>query len=141
MKLVLNFGHPLTKASMQTLQTALDSFAYVHQRLSVRFERPLQPQIVACVNAAEKQLMEKISLSLESVGHIYMVCPGMSDPTALLVMEIIGRTGNFPGLVFQKRDLGTGQFEVYEVADGFAIKNAARGRRSGARNEGSASGT
>lgn len=129
---VINFGHPLSDLSHTRISEFLDTLGwiYIHRRLYVSFSNPLVPQIVNVVNEVEKILMEQHGMRLEQAGRVCMITPGLSDPAVLLAMELIGRTGEFPSMFFQKKDMKIGGYHVYDWSDGYKLKNDARGRRS-----------
>jgi len=123
--LVLNFGHIPSEQSTAFLKEKFgENFLYVHQRLRIDFSAPMERQIVATVDAVERQLDGKALLERCAV---YILTPGLTDPSILLVIELFGRTGAFPNLLLVRRE--DGDFTVYDVIDGEKFKLRARGRR------------
>lgn len=128
---VVNFGHPLSDRSNARISELLDEggWLHVHIRLNVDFNQPLMPQCVLTVNRAENDLLSIWAFTLEQAGRVCMVAPGLSDPAVLLAFEIAGRTGEYPSLLFQKKDHVNGGYHVYDWMDGIKLRNDARGRR------------
>src|SRR6266496_1498454 len=116
MSVVLNFGHILGERSIAFLQEKLGAFDYVHQRLKIDFDRPISEQVVEAVNAAEAGCKRGLLEAYGGGTEIYLVPPGLTDPTILLLIELFGRTGAFPNLLLMRRD--SGEYVIYDIADG-----------------------
>ena len=87
--------------------------------------RPIPEQVVKAVNSIEAKA-EAQGAFLEP-SQIYVVPPGLTDPSLILMVELFGRTGWFPNLLLMKRV--EGEYQIYDIADGEKIKLQARGRR------------
>lgn len=133
--ILINFHHPLMGLS-ETLRMISDrhpphEVVYVHQRLQIDFSRDLMSQVSSVIDRVEMQLRVKgfPDGALEMASAIYIICPGLSDPTALIVMELFGRTGFFPNITLMKRDHEHGSFRAYDCVVGEYVKLNARSKR------------
>ena len=129
MKLVLNFSHELHPDSVAYLKQELGEYTYLHKLFRIDFKKDLEEQIVQCVEEVDQTLFETYGRTLTSLGMVYMVAPGLTDPAILLFLELLGRTGDPPSIVMLRRDYNNGGFKVYKIVNGVFFRQAARGRR------------
>jgi hypothetical protein len=126
MKLVLNFGHILNTKSASFLRDNLGEFVYLHRRLRVDFHQSIKEQITGLVDSVEEELITVHHASLEQ-SDVYVIMPGLTDPTALLLIELYGRTGTFPNILMMRREHH--EFVVYDIVDSEKMKFQSRGKR------------
>lgn len=120
---LLNFAHPLTasqKASIEELAgVPLDKMLEIPTFINE--SKPLEPQIAS--------LLDTIDLSHEEwhTSHILVNPPGYAPAAFLLLAEIHGRSGHFPGFVRLRPVQGSvTAYEVAEIINLQAVRDAAR---------------
>jgi hypothetical protein len=125
--ILLNFSHPFTPAQMEQVEalTGQKIQRVVHIKSQVDPQQPLVPQVVA--------LADEVGLSSTE----WQTLPLLINPPSLhwvavtLLAELHGRCGYFPAHVRMRPVPGVvpPQYEVAEVLDLQALRNAARERR------------
>ena len=124
--LILNFTHPLTHQQREQIE-ALAATSIEEVRtipLQINQEEPLEPQIIAIVDAA--------GLSSEEWQTRPLVInpPGYAPAAFVLLAELHGRIGHFPALLRLRPKSGAvTSYEVAEVLNLQTIRDAARRRR------------
>ena len=125
--ILLNFSHPLTEAQRGQIE-ALTSQPIAREIASIpQFDeqQPFAPQLAA--------LMERIDLTpAQWQGEpILVILPSLNFIAAALLAELHGRMGYFPPVVRTRPAAGSGprRFEVAEILDLQAVRDAARTRR------------
>ena len=125
--ILLNFAHPLTEAheaqiealTGQTISRLIERQAHFDDR------RPFAEQATA--------LLDETGLSATEwqTAAVLVNPPGLNFITAALLAELHGRCGYFPPLIRLRRlpDSLPPRFEVAEILNLQAIREAARGRR------------
>jgi hypothetical protein len=125
--ILLNFSHPITPSQQEQLETLTGQKI---QRTIARMpqfdeERPFAPQIQA--------LLEQVDLTPEEwqSAPLLVVLPSLNFIAAGLLAELHGRMGYFPPVVRTRPVAGSlpRRFEVAEILDLQAIRDAARHRR------------
>ena len=122
---VINFGHVLGDRSVRFLQEKIGKFTFIHERLRIDFDLPLSSQIAKAVDRIEARL-ERDGLLLED-ATVYIVTPGLTDPSLVLLVDLFGRSGQLPKLLPMKKEQGV--FTIYDIIDLERVKLMARGRR------------
>ncbi|HOM18392.1 MAG TPA: CRISPR-associated protein Csx15 [Thermoguttaceae bacterium] len=123
---VLNFAHPLTEAQQQAIQTLTGQKIEKLLELKCQFapQRPFAEQA--------RELLDSLGLTPEQwQGVPILVNPPSLAPIACTVLaELHGRMGYFPPIVRLRPtpDIPP-QFEVAEIINLQAIRDAARNRR------------
>lgn len=124
--LILNFTHPLTTQQREQIEdlvaTSIEEIRTIP--VQINHEEPLEPQIIAIVDAA--------GLSSEEWQTRPLVInpPGYAPAAFVLLAELHGRIGHFPALLRLRPKSGAvTSYEVAEVLNLQAIREAARKRR------------
>ena len=127
--ILINFSHPLSGEARAQIE-ALTGQA-IAREIEVPTEldlgRPFGEQVVALADAAGLSAREWQTVP------ILIVPPGLSACAAALLAELHGRTGYFVPVV-RTRPVADGfltRFEVAEIVDLRALRDAARTRRGG----------
>ena len=127
--IVVNFAHPLTPGHLQRLEEITSSKVerVLDVPSQVDVQQPLVPQIVALVEAAG------LSPAEWQTRPLLVVLPSLNYSAAALLAELHGRLGYFPAVVRLRPVAGSmvQQFEVAEIVNLQAVREAARGRRIG----------
>jgi hypothetical protein len=125
--LILNLSHPLTPAHLAQLEalTGQGVERVIEVNSQVDVQQPLAPQVAALVDAAGLSPTEWQTASL------LVNLPALNFSAAALLAELHGRCGYFPPCVRLRPIAGKvpPQYEVAEVLDLPAIREAARGKR------------
>lgn len=124
--LVLNFGHPMTDAQIEQLTALLNHTPQVHHvPLQVDRQRPLAELV--------RDVVDGVGLTSEEwqTRPLVMNPPGLAPLALALAAELHGRCGYFLPLVHIRPVEGVvpPRFEVAEVVNVQAVREAARGRR------------
>jgi hypothetical protein len=123
---LLNFSHPLTEDQEEQLRGLLDEAPRV-RHVPVHFdnEEPFARQVGALVDGLE------MAPATWQTEQILVIPPGYAPIATALMAELHGRMGYFPAVVRLKPvpEDGSTRFEVAEVLDLQAVRDAARGRR------------
>lgn len=131
MMLLLNFAHPLTPAHLQAIQAlagrAVDRVVEVPSQVDA--QQPLGPQVVAMAGAAGLSPAEWQTLPL------LVALPSLNYSAVALLAELHGRMGYFPAMLRLRPVAGSlpPQFEVAEIVNLQAVREAARVTRIGRR--------
>lgn len=124
--LILNFSHPFTAEQHTQIETLAGAAIEDIRTIPVQIQQaePLEPQIVAIVNAT--------SLSPEEwqTRQLLINPPGYAPAAFVLLAELHGRMGHFPTLVRLRPHEGpvTG-YEVAELLNLQTIREQSRQRR------------
>jgi len=129
MVLILNYSHPLTPAQLAQLTERLGDEVEV-RALAAHAERSRPIGDVA------RELADAAGLS----GEAWQTTPLVLNPPALaplalaLIAELHGRCGSFPAMLNVRPVAGSAptRYEVAEVVNLQAVREAGRGRRQGA---------
>jgi hypothetical protein len=126
--ILLNFSHPLTADHLHQIETLtgrkVERVLEIHSQIDS--QQPLAPQVVALVDQAGLSPAEWQTLPL-------LVNPPSLNFIALaLLAEVHGRCGYFPAHLRLRPVQGSlsPQYEVAEVLNLQALRDAARQRRS-----------
>lgn len=126
--IVINFAHPLTSRQRDQLERlANQPIAEVREVIN-QFDqsRPFAGQVAERVDA--------VGLSAESwqTASILINPPSYAPVAATLIAELHGRMGYFPALIRIRPVEGSTppQFEVAEIINLQAVRDAARARRA-----------
>ena len=125
--LLLNFSHPLTRAHLESITSALGAEIAQILDLKTHFDPALPFPDQA------RALIDGIALS----AHDWQTTPLLINPPSLSVItcvvlaELHGRMGYFPPIIRLRPVANTTppQFEVAEIVNLQGIRDAARGRR------------
>ena len=127
--LILNFSHPLTPEHLAQAGTLAGEpvTRVIDVPVQIAPDRPLASQVAA--------LAEQAGLT----GEEWQTCPllvnlpGYAPAAAALLAELHGRMGHFPAVLWLRPATGsaTPRFEVAEIVNLQAIREAARHMRSG----------
>jgi len=127
--ILLNFSHPLTPAQLAQLEALTG--AGVERAIAV----PAQFDTGQPFAAQVETLLAGVPLSAEEwqTAALLIVPPALNFITAVLLAELHGRMGYFPAIVRLRpvADSVPPRFEVAEVINLQAVREAARQRRSG----------
>ena len=125
--LLLNFAHPLTSEQLQQLQELLQRPVERVIEVPVQFDhnRSFAEQV--------RELVDKIGLSAREwqTKPILINPPALNFIAVTLLAELHGRMGHFPTII-RLRPVsveGTTTYEVAEIIDLQATRDAARKRR------------
>ena len=127
--LVLNYAHPLTADQHEQIEAftgeGIDKVRTVP--VSLDLARPFAGQATALADAADLSSDEWQTLPL------LVVLPSLNYAAAALLAEMHGRMGYFPSVVRVRPVLDTTplRFEVAEIVNLQALRDAARERREG----------
>ena len=125
--IVLNFAHPLTSDHLAELEglAGQASGRVVTVDSQIDSGRPLAPPVAAMADACGLSPLEWQTLSL------LVVPPALNFSAVALLAELHGRCGYFPAQVRLRPVQGSmpPRYEVAEILDRQAIRDAARGRR------------
>jgi hypothetical protein len=127
--ILLNFSHPLTPEHLEQLCALAGRPADLVINLPIQFEpnEPFEPQL--------RELMSRIPLSAEELQTqpLLLNPPSLNFITAMLLAELHGRMGYFPTIVRLRPVPGAlpARFEVAEIINLQAVRDAARSRRTG----------
>jgi hypothetical protein len=124
---VINLAHPLTPAHLAAIEQSAGAKVerVVQVKTSLDPEQPFAEQARALVEAAGLSPEEWQTLPL------LVNLPSLNVIAALLLAELHGRMGYFPAVLRMKPVPGTTppQFEVAEILNLQAVRDAARGKR------------
>jgi hypothetical protein len=126
--ILINFSHPLTDEQLTSVET-LTGRALEHViDVPAQFDegQSFAKQVVALVDTCDLTATEW------QQAPILIIPPALSFIAVLLVAELHGRMGYFPPCVRTRPVAGSAprRYEVAEVMDLQAQRDAARGRRS-----------
>ena len=121
--LLLNFAHPLTESQKARIEelVGISLEKTIDIPTLINEAEPLEPQIAS--------LLDAIDVSLEDwhTCHILVNPPGYAPAAFLLLAEIHGRCGHFPGFVRLRPVQGSiTTYEVAEIINLQAVRDAAR---------------
>ena len=125
--ILLNFSHPLTPDHLQQIETLIgqkvERVVEVHSQIDA--QQPLVPQVVALADQAGLSPAEWQTLP------ILVNPPALNFIAVALLAELHGRCGYFPAHLRTRPVQGSipPQYEVAEVLDLQAVRDAARQRR------------
>jgi hypothetical protein len=126
--LILNFAHPLTEAQRAQVEalTGQTIERVVEIDSQIDPQQPLVPQAVALADQAGLSSAEWQTLP------ILINPPSLNFIAVALLAELHGRCGYFPAHLRMRPVQGSlpSQYEVAEVLNLQAVRDAARGRRS-----------
>lgn len=126
--LILNYSHPLTRDQRAQLET-LTGAAIAEVRdipTQVDVTAPLAPQVTALAEAAQ------LAPEAWQTEPLLLVPPALNFAAVALLAELHGRMGYFPPIVRLRPVSGAlpPRYEIAEVLNLQALRDAARGRRS-----------
>jgi hypothetical protein len=125
--ILLNFSHPLTPAHLAQVEALtgqkVERVAEVHSQIDP--QQPLVPQAVALADQAGLSSAEWQTLPL------LVNPPSLNFIAVTLLAELHGRCGYFPAHLRMRPVQGSlpPQYEVAEVLNLQAVRDAARGKR------------
>jgi len=126
--IILNFTHPLTPDQVRQIETLTGGTVAEVRHVPAQFDhaRLFIPQVVALAEACGLTPTEWQTLPL------LIVPPAFSFIAVTLLAELHGRMGYFPPCVRMRPVAGSlpPQYEVAEVLDLQAVRNAARLKRT-----------
>src|ERR1700692_3294455 len=124
--LVLNFSHPFTVEQQTQIEVLVGTAIEEVRTIAVQINQaePLEPQIVATVNAAG------VSSEEWQTRPLLINPPGYAPAAFVLLAELHGRIGHFPSLIRLRPKPGpVTSYEVAELLNLQTIREAARKRR------------
>lgn len=125
--ILLNFAHPLNEAQLAAVRelSGAEIERVVEIPSQIDPQEPLAPQVVAMADAAGLTSQEWQSLP------ILINPPSLNYSAVLLMAELHGRMGYFPACLRLRPvpDALPPRFEVAEIMNLQAVRNAARGKR------------
>ena len=125
--LILNFTHPFTPEQVKQIETLIGKEVGEVRHVPAQFDhaQPFAPQVV--------ELADGCSLAPEEwqTTPLLVVPPALNFIAVVLLAELHGRMGYFPPVVRTRPVPGSvpPRYEVAEVLNLQAIRDAARGRR------------
>ncbi|MCS7177922.1 MAG: CRISPR-associated protein Csx15 [Anaerolineae bacterium] len=125
--ILLNFSHPLTHEHIDQIQRLtgqqVERAIEIHSQIDP--QQPLTPQVVALVNQCGLTPAEWQTLPL------LVNPPSLNFIAVVLLAELHGRCGYFPAHLRLRPRAGSipPQYEVAEILDLQAVRDAARRRR------------
>ncbi|MFN3929149.1 MAG: CRISPR-associated protein Csx15 [Thermoflexus sp.] len=125
--IVLNFAHPLTEEQLHQIEALAGRT--VEQIIVIDAQvdpgAPLAPQVAAMV--------DRVGLSAEEwqTLPLLIALPSLNYSAGVLLAELHGRMGYFPSILRLRPVPGVvpPRFEVVEIIDLQAVRDAARARR------------
>ena len=126
--LLLNFGHPLTDAQLSRVRELVGQGIERTITVPTQFDhaRPFDQQV--------RELLATVPLTPEQWQTTPLIInpPSLAPITAVLLAELHGRIGYFPAVLRLRSVANTmpPQFEVAELLNLQAIRDAARARRA-----------
>ena len=132
--LILNFAHPLTEEHLAQIEALagqkIERVIVINSQIDP--QQPLAPQIVRMADAAE------LTSEAWQTLPILINPPSLNFSAVALIAELHGRMGYFPPCIRMRPVVGPdGQrvvpprFEVAEILNLQALREAARARRGG----------
>lgn len=127
--IILNFSHPLTPEQLeQTRRLSGQSIERViHQPAQFDVLQPFEPQLA--------DLFARLELTPAELETrpVLVVLPSLNHIAALVLAELHGRMGHFPAVLRLRPvpDSNPVQYEVAEILNLQALRDAARFRRAG----------
>jgi hypothetical protein len=124
---ILNFSHPITEAQQARIRelTGHDDLRVIDIKTHFETDAPFGPQL--------EDLMARIPLDSRQLQAepVLIVPPALNFITAMLLAALHGRMGYFPPVVRIRPVAGSlpPRYEVAEILDLQAIRNAARAQR------------
>lgn len=129
--LLLNFAHPLTETHLRQLEALLGQPVARVVDVPAHFDtaRPFVEQTVALVDRAAQ--LAGLTPETWQTAPLLVNPPSLNFITATLLAELHGRAGYFPPILRTRPlpDAVPPRFEVVEVINLNALREAARGRR------------
>lgn len=127
--LILNFSHPLTDEQKETIETLINQPITGVRQISAQFDqqRSFTEQLSALIDACNLTAQEWQTTPL------LIVPPALNFIAVALLAELHGLMGYFPDCVRLRPVEGARppRFEVAEILNLQAFREAGRGRRSG----------
>ena len=127
--ILLNFAHPLTPDQVSQIEALSGQPVTDVRHLPAQFDhdQPFAPQAMALADACDLSPTEWQTLPL------LVNPPSLNFIAVTLLAELHGRMGYFPTMVRMRPVPGSTppRFEVAELVNLQAVRNAARQRRSG----------
>jgi len=123
---VLNLGHPFSEGALADLREHLgcDEITILNLPSAYDLNAPFEQQVTDQLDAANLTSIDWQNLPL------LLIPPSLAVASPVVLAQIHGRRGSFPGLVRQVRTAGVlGAWRVAEVVDLEATRQAARERR------------
>ena len=124
--LILNFTHPLTDEHTAHIESLAGTTIDEIRTIPVQIDQaePLEPQIVAIVDAAQLPSHEW------QTRPLLINPPGYAPAAFVLLAELHGRIGHFPSLIrLRPRHGHVTSYEVAELLNLQSVREAARKRR------------
>ncbi|WP_374686417.1 CRISPR-associated protein Csx15 [Promineifilum sp.] len=125
--LLLNFSHPQTPAQLAQQAAQLDGAPPDVHDVPAQFDqaRPFAGQVADLLDAAG------LSAAAWQTTPLLIMPPAYAPIAATLIAELHGRMGYFPAIVRSRPVAGSTppQFEVAEIINLQAVRDAARNRR------------
>jgi hypothetical protein len=128
---LLNFSHPLTEVQCAQIRRLTGQIDFTTRELpvSLNHNAPFAGQIAA--------LLDSLALSATEWQTTPWLInpPGFAPAAATLIAELHGRIGHFPGMLRIRpiADSTPPRYEVAEIVNLQAVRDAARARRNGER--------
>lgn len=124
--IVLNFAHPLNQTQVKQLEDlCLDTVEEIRIPVQLDLEQPVDNQI--------QQIVNGIGWSIEQwqKQEYLVIPPSLSTASAVLIADILGRSGALP-LIVRSKMVGEGVFSRWEIAEIVSlesVKNAYKDTR------------
>ncbi len=127
--IVVNFAHPLTEEQLHQIETLTGQKVERVIAIDAQIDpqEPLAPQVVRMVDQVRFSAEEWQTLPL------LIALPSLNYSAGVLLAELHGRMGYFPSILRLRPVAGAipPRFEVAEVINLQAVRDAARARRGG----------
>ena len=124
--IIINFAHPFTDDHLNEISNLTNEVVerVIEIESNIDTNEPLIPQVIALIDKVDLSKREWQTLS------IIINLPSLNYIAAVLISEIHGRCGYFPTIIRMRpvRGISLGKFEVAEIIDLQALRDAARAR-------------
>jgi len=117
---VINFSHALSEKATSQLTERFGEVEVINVPVSVDMAQPLGAQV--------EELLKPVQEHFNGATPVAVVLPGLSVAATLVACAISGLSGSLP-LIIELRSNAERVFEVFDVIDAQAFRNAQRVKR------------
>ncbi|MCS7252014.1 MAG: CRISPR-associated protein Csx15 [Anaerolineae bacterium] len=126
--ILVNFAHPMTDEQLRQVEALIGQPVgqVIHIDAQIDPQEPLAPQVI--------RMVDRVGLTAEEwqTRPLLVALPSLNYSAGVLLAELHGRMGYFPSIVRLRPVVGATPpcFEVAEIINLQAVRDAARARRS-----------